>query len=163
MGALYRERRERRNQLHSLMCLLLHQTQYAALRMWRAGGSFVWLGFSLHFYVGPRDQTQPTVCWTQAPKSTSVLSERMGLFLLVCFCFFVERSLPASGFTLPLSLRPDLFNSWEPYIKDENQLPQVCPLTWKHMSVMFTSTHTSPNQSINQLIKMLQKITRISP
>lgn len=55
--------------------------------MWRAGGSFVWLGFSLHFYVGPRDQTQPTVCWTQAPKSTSVLSKRMGLFCLFVFVF----------------------------------------------------------------------------
>lgn len=35
------ERRERRNQLHSLTYLLLHLTQYAAVQMWRAGDSFV--------------------------------------------------------------------------------------------------------------------------
>lgn len=118
-------------------------------------GQLCGVALSLHFYVGPRDQTQPTVCWTQTPKSTSVLSDRMGLVLFVCsFLFFVERSLPASGFNLPVSLRPDLVNSWELYSKDENQLPQVCPLIWKHVPChVHSHSHFPPiNQSIYQSI-----------
>lgn len=44
-------------------------------------GTALWgLILSSHFYVSSRDQTQPAVCWTQLPKSTSVLSTRTGPF-----------------------------------------------------------------------------------
>lgn len=38
----------------------------------------VGLILSFRLYVGPRDQSQPTACWAQAPTSTSMLSERTG-------------------------------------------------------------------------------------